>query len=315
MKIWRIWDNHLANYPHFKDALEDFIKQTSSNTPVYLALGEECEVGGGFDYSRLSKFKNVDAVVGAFSVKEEIYKDFSKYCNLSCWPNFWLYKAVYTKTSSIIETKSKDIKYLFTCMNNRPHTHRAMFMDMLAKYNLLSDNKFSWHNKSLYEYEYWNETITTLDGPFVGQQTCFPPQMYESVIDIVTESVINFPFITEKTYNAILFKKPFIVFGYPGLHNYLESVGYKLNRSVINYDFDHELDDTKRADMIASELQRLSKYNLVELFELLNDSVEYNYNLAKEHVLNQFGVPDVVLQDNYYYNTIEESKRICKLDL
>jgi len=308
MKVWQIWGNHQK---HFRYALEDFLKECSFNEEILLLCPEECDIGLDFNYTLLKKYKNLKIVFGGFDSNFKIYKN----KKTVLWPNYFMYHAVYTRDSDIIETSPNNLKYLFTCMNRFPKIHRSLLMDKLSKYNLLDVGTYSWHEKSNFKYKFWKETINTLDGKFIGQQNKFPPQMYESCIDLITESVIDTPFITEKTYNAILFKKPFIIFGYPNTHKYLESIGYKMPHEVIDYEFDSELNHNKRAEKISKELLRLSTYNYKDLYYKLQDSVEHNYEVLKRQVNSQFGIPDIVKSNNYYYNRIEESVRKCKLDL
>lgn len=308
MKHWRIWDNHDT---HFKDALTKFLKTVSHKEQIILWCAEECDIGENFNYSIFKKYKNLTAVFGAYANNYNLYKT----SNIILWPNYFMYHAVYTKVGPSIPTSPNNLKYLFTCMNNRPKFHRSLLMDNLEKYNLLDKNAYSWHESSDYNYQYWKEQYKTLDGKFIGQQNKFPMQMYQSCIDLITESVIDIPFLTEKTYNAILFQKPFIIFGNPNCHKYLESIGYKLPRNVIDYSFDSENDNFIRAEAIAKELVRLSEYDYKDLYYKLQDSVEHNYQWLKKQVISQYGVPDIINLDNYYCNRVQESIRKCKLDL
>ena len=107
--------------------------------------------------------------------------------------------------------------------------------------------------------------------------------MGKCVIDVVTESFLHCPFTTEKTWNAIISKKPFIILGNLGIHRYLESIGFKLPRQI-NYLFDSVEDNDMRIRMIVDELYRLSKIDLQELHESMQDVVEHNYRHALEIV-------------------------------
>jgi hypothetical protein len=284
---------------------EIFINNADKSRDLFLDISQESEIVE-FNLELLKDFKSVTARIGIYNLDHPDHQEWLKYCKVECWPNYFLYHAMATAPTSPIEKSySTEIKYLFTCMNHRPHMHRCYFMDILSKHKLLKHNRYTWHKKSDYQWSHWKQKICTLDGPFRGQQNVFPEAMYQSVFDLVTETMVKYPFITEKTYNAILFKKPFIVYGCAGLYGYLESIGYKFNRDVINFSFDKQQNSGDRAIMIAQELKRLSKYNLQELHELLRETTEHNYNLALEQLGNRSGVPPSAMQDDKYYSMIE----------
>ena len=211
------------------------------------------------------------------------------------WPFYFLYESVYHNNSI---SNNSNPERLFLCMNYKPRIHRKKILDQLARLNLLESNYFTWHNpeesyhykpdrfdEDYYEWKHWQPKQTYLEGQ-TWDQYAPPPEMDKCVIDVVTESFLHCPFTTEKTWNAIISKKPFIILGKPGIHKYLESIGFKLP-SQINYSFDSVADNDLRIQMIVDELYRLSKINLQELHESMQDVVDYNYQNALNIVKNE----------------------------
>lgn len=306
-QIFRIWSQSKA--PNLNEKTKLFINNADKTRDLFLDISQESEIAN-FNLELLKDFKNVKVRLGVYNLDHPDHQEWLKYSEVETWSNYFLYHALSNaRYDAIVKSNKKihssEIKYLFTCMNNKPHMHRCFFIDTLCKFKLLKHNKITWHNKSnYYKWSHWKEKNHILDGPFHGQQNVFPEEMYQSVFNLVTETMVKYPFITEKTYNAILFKKPFIVYGCAGLYQYLESVGYKFNRDIINFNFDRQQNSGGRAIMIAEELKRLSKYNLQELHESLQETTEHNYNVALEQAENFVGVPSSVMQDDYYHNII-----------
>lgn len=87
--------------------------------------------------------------------------------------------------------------------------------------------------------------------------------------------------ITEKTYKPIACKKPFIMFSTPYLLEDLKSMGYKTFSNLINEDYDLEIDNTKRLNLITAEIQKILSMNEKEYSEFINKTkeiCEFNYN-------------------------------------
>lgn len=311
VQIWRIWGS--GNRCH------EFLETASPKKHTIFFCHQEREIEIDFDYKIFEKVRSGDIIFGTFSKKfhrQTTNINEAPHVKLHIWPNYFLYQT-FSHTRPEKSTENLEPKALFTCMNHQPHEHRVMMLDMLAKKGLLKNNFYSWHFPKLnpgYQPRYWDKQINHIDGKFVGQQDHFPQAMYESVIDVITESTDVAPFITEKTYNAIVFKKPFMILGYPGTHAELERQGYNLPRDVIDYSFDNEPDTLKRAEMIADELVRLSKFDLKELQAKLQPSVEHNRRHAIKVARRQEGIPQVILDHKYCQENFLEDIQ-CKLDL
>jgi len=96
-------------------------------------------------------------------------------------------------------------------------------------------------------------------------------------------------FPTEKTYKTIISKRPFIAFSTPFFLKDLRQMGYKTFRPYINEDYDLEVNNEKRLEMIVSEIERINNLNK-DQFELLVSTLkfvtDYNYNHLMKHQEN-----------------------------
>ncbi|MBO03389.1 MAG: hypothetical protein CMG35_12175 [Candidatus Marinimicrobia bacterium] len=236
----------------------------------------------------MSKFNRLYMVQGGYDKSYYSFLDSFKNLKFEIWPYYFLYESVYHNNSA---NNKQQIDRLFLCMNYKPRIHRKKLLDRLAKFNLLDYNYYTWHqpkeskfykpdlfDEDQYEWKYWKPKQVYLEGQ-TWDQYAPPIQMSKCVINLVTESFLHCPFITEKTWNSIISKKPFIILGNVGIHRHLETLGFKLP-TQINYSFDSVADNDLRITMIVDEINRLSKKNLQELSESMQDVVEHNYMKA-----------------------------------
>jgi hypothetical protein len=90
--------------------------------------------------------------------------------------------------------------------------------------------------------------------------------------------------ITEKAYKPIACKKPFIIFSTPYFLEDLKKLGYKTFNGYIDESYDLEVDNSKRLDLIVSEIDRILKLPANEYKKLLkdiNEICEHNYKILE----------------------------------
>ena len=88
-----------------------------------------------------------------------------------------------------------------------------------------------------------------------------PPQVLDSYVHIVLETVSWGPSLTEKIFKPIVAGLPFVWHGYKNILPYLESLGFK-RYNYIDYSFDSDPDPLKRLELLIKEVQRLNKMDL-----------------------------------------------------
>ena len=113
-----------------------------------------------------------------------------------------------------------------------------------------------------------------------------PDALYATDINLVTEAYVDnetleYPFITEKTYRNIKYKKPFIVVGQQYTLAALRKLGYKTFHPLIDESYDSIKDTKERVTTIFRQLEKLRQMSDSEFADLLSKCkpiLEYNYN-------------------------------------
>ena len=229
-------------------------------------------------------------------------------------PLFFLYDVALTAPegkfliTDEIPTYPKD-KFAIS-FNNKPHRHRCQTMDVLAEYEMLDDVYFSWNELSNeasgYEFEYWQEKITSLDDNYkstLDSDITPPAEQWKAAFDIVTESQDFGFFLTEKTWNAILRGRPFIIIGKPGTNNILEEFGFKTY--LADFRLTHiEFDWAERAkwersipyrqylrDIIGRIREVIDSTTPEELHSRFDEKIKYNRKRLKDIADNWKYIP------------------------
>ena len=106
-------------------------------------------------------------------------------------------------------------------------------------------------------------------------------------VGLETSVVYPFPFASTISFKGIADKRPFIIFGAPGILKYLHDLGFKTFDRWWDESYDLESDVETRADMIIKILNQLSTYSQSYLQKLcleMSEILEYNY----QHLLGTF---------------------------
>lgn len=320
MKILELFEDvvtYLDTNGHEKTI--DFLLQETKEPLTIVCLDEvpTYDEVKAFLTPRLYNNKNLKLVFGGSDV--DYYKPLSQEIGveIETYPDFLFLHTYYFQVDNqkIINPKV-DTLYIF--MNYRTRLHRKMLIDCLAKEKLLEDNYFTWWNPPFkdgrgatiakefsnnsafsvtdpeYTWKHWRPKKTILLSQTTEPETppylTVPVEFKKSLINLIAETTTDVPFITEKTYNSILWKKPFIILGHLGIHQDLVDLGFKLP-DFIDYRFDQEPDLEKRVYMIVEELKRLSLLDLEKLKNLAQPFVNYNYDHYGK-LVNNASFPD-----------------------
>lgn len=219
----------------------------------------------------------------------------SHFMTMHHWPTFWLsyfYYSYPSKNTVPVSTNDK----LFITLNGKPYDHRCMTMELLSRYGLLEKPiqliaatgtfKYgfaSWNNfDTKFKFRYWAPDILKLDTNFGKEEylTKIPDQFNQSFMNLVSESSITVPYITEKTAKPLMLEKPFLAVAPTGYHTgLLKDLGFELYDEVFDYSFDSVQDTTKRIEEIVKVLKAmmyLKKADLDSLHSKIKDKLAYN---------------------------------------
>ena len=141
------------------------------------------------------------------------------------------------------------------------------------------DGRLDSSQKQLYS----DHRIVGNNTAMVADRTLFCDFYKHFAIDIVTETVYNYPYpcITEKTMRPIVHKRMFIIVGSPGTLARMQSKGFRTFAPFINEEYDSIQDPHKRMECIVEELTRISKFSIDNIRETMlqyKDTLKHNYD-------------------------------------
>jgi hypothetical protein len=308
-------------YKDFKSIQQRLDQEIVSKIVLYNAYEFEfLEFAGESDpeaFNMLVEYANnkniqLDIIVSghASNIQNILLNPKYKNINIEFWPDFYIgvtYINFNLQGNIIPENSLTDIKYNFISLNGRIKHHRALLVDLLAKYNLIDKGVISWHNvpynvdqhAPYYPWKYWTPTVLTLDGPYnipfvidskdTYNQYKMPAQYYESFVQLVCESSVDMFVLSEKTAIPLLYKKPFIVYGCAGFHKILEEMGFHLYTEIFDYSFDQIVDPLERAELVTQNINKvcnMSKNEQLILNKSVQDKMLHNQQKALEYAKN-----------------------------
>jgi hypothetical protein len=240
-----------------------------------------------------NKNVNIKVVLGSFDTVtnyEAIY-----------WPTHWLnWAQTNLKAVTVKEFDSTNIKYPFISLNNRCHYHRCVFIDEMARQDLIDKGIVSWvkhmNENSKFPYKHFDNRQLLLNDSFDKKLDSFliPEEYNQSLFHVVTEATHHASFITEKTAIPILLKKPFIIVGSQGYNQRLVDLGFKLYDEIFDYSFDNESDIFTRTELFVNNVKHTLSLDLTSTYNLLLPKIIYNYNRAVEIINDKSLIPDVI---------------------
>lgn len=219
------------------------------------------------------------------------------------WNTWHLFELV----NDIIEKRqihnTLNYKKAFTSLNHRARKERCMFLDKLAEHDLIDNNFVTWHlSDSDYPFKYFDNKTRTLEEtinlpnvpealPFLypsAPKYAFENSLWSVVSEFTFDDDPNFlASVTEKTYLPILHKRPFLVLGCVNLTHKIKDLGFRLYDTYINYDYDSLENFKDRLDKFILEVEKVNNSDHRKIHNMLRDDIEFNYNHAKNLVLNK----------------------------
>ena len=305
----------IGTNPSFEE-LVDYVNK--HDVPLHIINGSAPDTMLLYDDSNL-RYKNIQPII------------YWPTYFLTCW--FEHFRNGADTSAGVNELLSseynKEFDHLYVSLNNKPHPHRCLQIDLLAKNNILDKGAVTWNSWYLdqgrmldqyidYNWRWWEPKIMVLDeiNGSGGWNTQLPNEYKHAFMQLTSETSVKAPFMTEKIVPALLFNKPFLVSSIEGFHAMLQSYGFVLYDEVFDYSFDSEPDIEKRFDMLTQNIVKLkdhSKDQLAVLYQQLLPKLIHNKrNLFKiatdaqlypEFLLNLLKVDHELLlnEDIYHY--------------
>ena len=246
-------------------------------------------------------------IVGSFT-NQWLEKYLPPNTKIIYWSTYWI-SATWLQTE--YEKKfdiSGPITVPFMSLNNKPHPHRCEVMDELVRRGMDKNAYISWHEPNVeYDWQHWSPKKLEVDGyghpkhlnkngnaSSFTWTTEFEQIMSSSFMSLITESTMTSPFLTEKTFQQIFYKRPFLSFSTAKVYAELDKLGFKRYDEVFDYSFDDVEDDSQRGKMIIDEVEKIIGQDYEALTKKLRPKLEHNYKRALEIVADKSYVPDEV---------------------
>ncbi len=173
---------------------------------------------------------------------------------------------------------------LFYTLTRNPKFHRCLLLDKLCERNLLVDGEYSfqqsWKGGLHYDFKCFDGLPKSIDDNISDAPTVITPLLSEidGFVNIVTETFIkDVLYFSEKTFNPIFYKRPFLVFSTPHFYKKFVECGFKLYDEVFDYSFDNEIDKEKRCELIIDNIEKLKGKDLNKLYKKLYRKIEFNH--------------------------------------
>ena len=206
----------------------------------------------------------------------------------------------------------------FSHLNFTHRMHRQLFSKFLIQEELVKDNLIAinasqtnirnaekrvtdakklldwnqndgwFYNKNLLELwkavplEYHRHT--DIDDNFDATELTF---LNKAAFNIVSETVFDYPYVhpTEKTIQALLSKRPFIMIGPRGSLQHLRDRGFKTFHTMIDESYDQLADPNQRLEAVMQlilDLNKKSQQELNDIVYAVKDTLIHNYSLMKK---------------------------------
>ena len=205
----------------------------------------------------------------------------------------------------LVKQVNQPIEHLFICKNAHPHHHRCAMLDALALHDLIEPNLVTfasnhmehtdWTQSLGYDWNTWTPESLSIEHTKEDQWYGVPTQYAKTWLEIVCESSVKAEFFTEKTVKPLLYEKPFVILGPPGMNATLKKWGFKLYDEIFDYEFDNISDYRVRALHIAQQL--------ADWQQELNKQPQRVYDLKKRMVqktrYNLIHFLELVLEDKH----------------
>lgn len=224
----------------------------------------------------------------------------------------------------------------YLCMNRLPHLHRVALLGILSYRNLIDSSYYSYYDSThcisddtlRYISSYMPDQIEyitkgvfnikdqlplklTLDDRFSNPSgiTSQDLELFKnSYFSLIPETYFfdtaflneeNSIFFSEKTYNAINLKHPFIMMNRPHCLEHLHKLGYKTFHPYIDETYDTIENDQARMLAIVDEVERLNNFSEDEWLDWqknIIDIVEHNHNVLNS--VEPKSINNIILRKN-----------------
>ena len=206
---------------------------------------------------------------------------------------FWIGKSKIQTNLDLDKARYFEKKFLFQNRNDKPH--RKKLMNLVSNFPSF-DNEFIWS----YNAVDVNKEFKSIEGyPISGKKETEQMKVKDyhliTFCNLITESIINNVFITEKIDKSFLAKQPFIILGAPFYLKTLREMGFKTFSEFWDESYDNEIDSDKRIKKISDLVKDILSWDnnkCTDIYNKMSDILKHNSNLRSVIENNQqhFGI-------------------------
>jgi hypothetical protein len=113
-------------------------------------------------------------------------------------------------------------------------------------------------------------------------------------MNLIAESQADIPFLTEKTFQQIIYKRPFLTMAGAGIYKDMDKLGFKRYDEIFDYSFDEVEDSMERGLMIIDQVESIIGKDYEAMNRKIMPKLEYNYQRARTLANDPSYVPDIV---------------------
>lgn len=221
--------------------------------------------------------------------------------NIIHWPTFWI-SATVDQTQYAEFPRQGKITKAFMSLNGQPHIHRCMIMDELVRRKMHKHAVMTWHYPNVdWDWKAWKPELLEIEPNWnrdsadsFKYSTFMHSALSSSFMNLIAESQADIPFLTEKTFQQIIYKRPFLTMAGAGIYKDMDKLGFKRYDEIFDYSFDEVEDSMERGLMIIDQVESIIGKNYEAMNRKIMPKLEYNYQRARALANDPSYVPDIV---------------------
>jgi len=184
-------------------------------------------------------------------------------------------------------------KYKFSCLNGTAKEHRKLVYVLLNQKHYFKDMVFTFGYRPP-TITFPNEMILTVEEQKIYQAlpqaveflasdatvgidlTLNHPAYQESYVNLVTETTVVSPMLSEKTFKPILAGQLFVLIASPGAIQFLRDIGIDTFDDIIDHSYDQILDPKQRIIQALVQIDQLDRIDLNAIYYIINPRLVKN---------------------------------------
>ncbi len=184
-------------------------------------------------------------------------------------------------------------KYKFSCLNGTAKEHRKLLYVLLNQKHYFKDIVFTFGHRPLTTV-FPNEILLTIEEQKIYQSlpqavefidsdaivgidlTLNHPAYQESYVNLVTETTVVSPMLSEKTFKPIVAGQLFVLIACPGAIQFLRDIGIDTFDDIIDHSYDIILDTRTRINKALEQVDLLIEKDLDATYNNIKYRLEQN---------------------------------------